>query len=129
MSEKDFDFADTTYVRDVEGRVFQAIVAKCLSEIEGIGLIGGNLIDTILGREETVKGVHIEQDELNHSVAIKLEVNIAYGIPIPDKAEEIQERITKDVAKLTGLHVSCVHVIFKGLVPEEIEELEESLAT
>jgi uncharacterized alkaline shock family protein YloU len=45
-----------------------------------------------------------------------VEVNISYDVSIPEKAEEIQGIIAEDVAKLTGLHVSSVHVIFKNVV-------------
>ncbi|NGX48340.1 MAG: hypothetical protein K1000chlam3_01731, partial [Chlamydiae bacterium] len=74
-------------------------------------------------------------DQKNHSVKLKLEVNIAYGISLPEKAEEIQSKIAQEVSRLTGLHVSCVHIVFRNLVlpkeegseeaPEEIRQIEE----
>lgn len=127
MSEKEFVLPDTVFIRDVEGEVFQAIIVKCLSEIEDVALSSGNLIDHLLGREGVIKGVVIEQDEKNQSVAIKIEINIAYGVSIPEKAAEIQATVTETVTRLTGLHVSSVHVIFKGLItPELVEKKEES---
>lgn len=97
---------------------FQEIVLKCLSQINGVGTVEGNLIDDILGRDQSsnLKGVHIEQDSRNCSVAVRLEVNVVYGVPIPEKADEIQSRVAEDVARLTGLHVSCVHVAFKKMI-------------
>ncbi|MCB1072736.1 MAG: Asp23/Gls24 family envelope stress response protein [Chlamydiales bacterium] len=114
-------FADTVFVRDIETRVFQAIVIKCLAEIEGVALLEGTLLDNLLGREgnERIKGIHVEQDSKNHSVSIKVEVNIAHGISIPEKAEEIQTKIAAEVCQLTGLHVSVVHVVFKALIADE----------
>lgn len=128
VDAKELKFKDTLFIRDIETKVFQAITLKCLSKIEGIALIEGNFIDHLLGREgvERNKGIHIEQDAKNQSISVKIELNIAYGISIPDKAEEIQNKILNDIQELTGLHVSSVHVIFKSLLPDE--DLEQILA-
>ena len=124
VDSKEIDLPDTVFIRDIESRVFQAITIKCLSGIEGISLLEGTLIDNLLGREgmERIKGIYIEQDSKNHAVNIKIELNIAYGISIPEKAEEIQTKIVKEVTRLTGLHVACVHVVFKHLLPDETLE-------
>ncbi len=128
VDSKELKFKDTVFVRDIETKVFQAIVVKCLSKIDGISLIEGNFIDHLLGREgvEHNKGIYVEQDAKNHAIAIKVELNIAYGIPIPDKSDEIQNKIVADIQELTGLHVSSVHTIFKSLLPDE--DLEKILA-
>lgn len=120
LDTKELKFADTIFIRDIETRVFQAIVIKCLAEIEGVALLEGTLLDNLLGREgnERIKGIHVEQDQKNHSVSIKVEVNIAHGISIPEKAEEIQTKIAAEVTHLTGLHVACVHVVFKALISD-----------
>jgi len=129
IDTKELEFADTIFIRDIETRVFQAIVIKCLVDVEGVALLEGTLLDNLLGREgnERVKGIHVEQDQKSHSVSIKVEVNVAHGISIPEKAEEIQAKIAAEVCKLTGLHVSCVHVIFKALISDKplIEESVE----
>ena len=124
IDTKEIDLPDTVFIRDIESRVFQSITIKCLSEIEGISLLEGTLIDNLLGREglERIKGVYVEQDSKNHSVNIRIELNIAYGISIPEKSEEIQSKIVKEITKLTGLHVSSVHVVFKNLLPDQTLE-------
>lgn len=118
VDPKEFELPETTFVRDIENRVFQSILLQCLAKVEGIGLVEGGFIDNILGRDslEGVKGIHINQDNKNHSVAIRVEVNVGYGIPIPEKAEEIQSKVVEEVTRLTGLHVSSVHVVFKNLI-------------
>lgn len=120
IDSKEIDLPETVFIRDIESRVFQAITIKCLSGIEGISLLEGNLIDNLLGREglERVKGIHVEQDSKNHVVNIKVELNIIYGISIPEKAEEIHNKLLNEVTRLTGLHVACVHVVFKNLLPD-----------
>ena len=128
IDSKEIDLPDTVFIRDIESRVFQAITIKCLSSIEGISLIGGNLIDNLLGREglERIKGIYVEQDSKSHSVNLKIELNVAYGISLPNKAEEIQTKIIKEITRLTGLHVACVHVVFKNLLlDKELQRLIE----
>ena len=120
LDTKEIDLPDTVFVRDIESRVFQSITIKCVADIEGVALLEGNLIDNLLGREgvERIKGIYIEQDSKNHAVSIKLEVNVVYGISLPEKAEEIQTKLVKEITRWTGLHVACIHVVFKNILPE-----------
>lgn len=117
MDTREIELPETVYIRDIDTRVFQAIVLQCLAKIEGIGLLEGNLFDSLLGREvERVKGIHVVQDQKKHSVEVRVEINVFYGVNIPAKAEEVQEKVVEEVSKWTGLHVSSVHVIFKDLI-------------
>jgi len=116
IDKKEFDLPETIYVRDIENKVVQGIILQCLSEVNGIALLEGNFIDNILGTFEGVKGITAEQDPKSHSISVKVEVKIAYGVSIPEKAEEIQSKIVQELTKLTGLHVSQVHVVFKELI-------------
>jgi uncharacterized alkaline shock family protein YloU len=118
IDTKEVELPETVYVRDIETRVFQSIVAQCLLGIEGIALVEGNLIDSLFGREaaERITGISVEQDQKKPSIQVKLEVNVAYGVCIPEKAEEIQKKVNEELSRLTGLHVSLVHVIFKNLI-------------
>jgi uncharacterized alkaline shock family protein YloU len=124
VDTKEFELPDTLYIRDIDNKVFQGIVLECLNQIDGVTLVESTFIDSIFGRStaEGVRGIQAEQDNKNHSVDIKLEVNIFYGVPIPEKAEEIQTKIAEEVTRLTGLHVSSVHVVFKNIVTAETKK-------
>lgn len=128
IDTKEVELPDTVFIRDIESRVFQAIAVQCLARIEGVALLEGTFIDSLLGRDpnERIKGIHVEQDSKNHSIQIKVEINVAYGISIPEKAEEIQGKITQEISKFTGLHVGSVHVVFKSLIPSHKTVSEES---
>lgn len=117
IDEKELDFPDTLLISDIENRVFQSIALQVLSRIDGIGLIEGNFIDHILGRDtiERVRGIHVEQDEKKSTVNLKIELNIKYGIIIPIKAEEIQVALLEEISKLTALHVGTIHLIFRNI--------------
>jgi len=127
IDKKELELPDTIFVRDIESKVFQSIVVRCIETIEGVETLEGSLFDSLLGRDslDGVKGVHVEQDQKNHAVNIRVEVNVAYGTSIPEKAEEIQAKIVEDISHLTGLHVGCVHIIFKNLIsPKQEENIE-----
>lgn len=121
LDTQELEVPETTYVRDIENRVFQAIILQVLIKVKDINLLEGNLIDAILhrGNVERIKGIYVEQDTKSPTIKIKVEVNVHYGISIPEKAKEIQQKISDEVNKLTGLHVSTVHVIFKNMYIEE----------
>lgn len=126
LDTKEFELPETVYVRDIDNRVFQGIIVQCLSNIENISLIESGFINHILGREEGIAGVHVEQDAKQHAVSVRVEVDIDYGISIPEKAEEIQTEIVEAITALTGLHVAQVHVVFKHLSP--VDQTKKQLA-
>lgn len=119
VDTKEFELPETVFVRDIDNRVFQEIVLQCLATIPGILPIEGNILDSILGRSEGIKGIQAEQDPKTHTVSIKVEVSISYGLSIPEKADEIQTRVAEEITKITGLHVDLVHVVFKSLISPE----------
>lgn len=120
LDPKEFELPETVFSRDIESRVIQVIILQCLSKIEGVGVLGGNLIDTLFGREiEKVKGIFVDQDSKNHLVKVKIEMTVEYGISIPEKSEEVQVKVVEEITQLTGLHVASVHVIVKGLLPQK----------
>ncbi len=129
IDTQELEVPETTYVRDIENRVFQAIILQVLTKVEDINLLEGNLIDAILhrGNVERIKGIFVEQESKNPTIKIKVEVNVHYGISIPEKAKEIQYKIAEEINALTGLHVSCVHVIFKSMYIDEPREIAEEI--
>lgn len=120
-----------SFGQEIEDRVFQAIALQCLAKIEGVSLIEGNIIDHLFGRStsDRIRGINVTQDGKTGSLRVKVEVNMAYGICIPDKAKEIQHKIAEEMKALTGLEVSSVHVVFKNLIlPEpERERVQKAL--
>lgn len=121
---------DVVFVQDVDNKVFQGIVVKTLTKIEGVRLLEeGSLIDDLLGREgqSRLKGVYIEQDLKNHSVGIKIELELAYGLSLKRISKEIQSEIVKDIQDFTDFHISSVHLVFKHLYEDKPKNLDESV--
>ncbi len=123
MDSKEIELPNTVFVRDIETRVLQGIVLQSLAKIQGVSLLEGNLFDTLLGREvERVKGIFVVQDQKKQSVDIRVEINIMYGVSIPEKSEEIQAKVAEEVSLWSGLHVASVHVVFKDLIALDYEQ-------
>ena len=113
------ELPETVFSSDIEDRVYQGIVLNTLASIEGIHVSDGSFFHSLIGRPDKVKGIQVEQDPAQQAVRIQLEVNVKYGTSIPEKAEEIQNKVSREVAKMTGVHVSEVHVIFRELISPE----------
>ena len=119
LDRKEVQLPDIEFIWNIETKVFQSIAIQCLSKIEGVALLEGSFVDSLLGRDanDRVKGISIEQDDKLNAIRVKMEINVKYGVSIPQKAEEVQLKVAEDISRLTGLYVSSVHVVFKGLIP------------
>jgi Uncharacterized protein conserved in bacteria len=125
LDVKEMEFPETVFSRDIETRVIQVIILHCLAKIDGVSLLGGNLIDTLFGRDiERMKGIYVEQDSKNLLVKVRVEVNVDYGVSIPEKTDEIQGCIVSEISEYTGLHVAAVHVVVKGLTHPKAKDEE-----
>ncbi len=117
IDAKELELPETAFIRDIESKVFQSIVLQVLSRIEGVETLEGNLFDSLLGDSlDGIKGISVSQDQKSHSIAVRAEINVAYGVSIPEKAEEIQTKVIKEISRLTSLHVASIHVVFKNLI-------------
>jgi uncharacterized alkaline shock family protein YloU len=127
IDQKEVDLPDTVFIRGIETRVFQGIVLQSLAKISGIGLLEGNLFDSLLGREiESVKGIYVEQDLKKQSLDIRVEINVLYGVAIPEKAEEIQNLLVEEISCWTGLHIASIHIVFKDLITPASQNKDSS---
>jgi uncharacterized alkaline shock family protein YloU len=128
IDTKELELPETVFIRDIETKVFQSIVVQSLSQIEGVETLEGNLFDDLLGSGlDGIKGIYVDQDQKSHSVNVRLEINVAYGVVIPHKAEEIQNKILEDISNLTGLHLGTVHVVFKNLISNKSKKTVEEV--
>lgn len=118
LDPKDQDNANPTiFIRDIENRVLQGIVLQVLSKIESISLLEGNIFDSLLGRDlERIKGIYVEQEQKGKAVNVRVEINIVYGVSIPEKSEEIQVKLKEEISQWTGLNVASIHVVFRHLI-------------
>jgi len=116
------DHEDATRISD---DVIVTIVAKALSEIEGVASVPGGIVSGILGRKGSGKGIKVEASD--EEVVIDLAVVLDYGIRIPEVAARIQSKIRQSVEEMTGKYVRSVNVTIQGIrLPAAMPPPEES---
>jgi uncharacterized alkaline shock family protein YloU len=122
---QELDLPDTTLNQSIDDKVFHGIILKALQPIQGISLQKANVFQTLIGKKDKIFGISTVQDDKTQSLKVRLEVDVKFGVFIPEKAEEIQMAVIEEITKMTGLRVSEVQVIFKDLIPESKNEQGE----
>ncbi len=112
----------------VHENVIAAIVRNATCTVEGVvRLAGSTLVDSIAemigNKKMTDRAIHV--DIRDDTVAIEVEVNIAYGAHIPTVASNIQTAVVDEVQKLTSMKVTRVNVIVQELTLFDEKEAEE----
>ena len=104
-----------------EGAV-ATIVKKTLSGIPGISrLSGSSLLDNIA---EIVRSKKIQDRSIevffteDRTVSIEISLFLYFGFNLPETALRIQQDVSAEVEKLTGLKVEEVNVNFRGIDDE-----------
>jgi len=112
----------------ISDEVVGVISGIASTEVDGvIGLSGGIAggIAQLLGKKSLAKGIKVQTSEKDTSIDIHLIV--AYGVRIPDIAQEVQEKVKTAVESMTGLKVAEVNVHIQGVsFQDEIKEEEVS---
>ena len=104
--------------------VIGIIAGLAASEVEGIagmtlGFVDG--INQILGgNKKYSKGVKIELE--GKKVTIDLDVNVKYGVRIPDIAWAAQNAVKSAVENMTGLDVVAVNINVQGITFDKKED-------
>ena len=102
----------------ISENVIATIVAHALAEVDGIGSLGskpGIVIDDFAAKKNWSKSLKILIAEDN-SVSIDCSVMVAYGNPVVDVANAVQQTVTANVESMTGVKVSNVNVNVCGIV-------------
>lgn len=101
--------------------VIEKIVALSIRTVPGIiGMKGSwfNRVQDVLGATDTRKGVSVDVDE-NNAVQIHISVIIEYGAYAPQVFEDAKTAVVKEIAAMTGLEVSGVHLRIDDVMTQE----------
>jgi len=108
----------------ISEEVIASIASIAASEVEGLADVKQGAIADIVGifggRQ---KGVEVRLDE-NSNVHVDLKVTVAYGHPIHEVAQRIQQKVSQDIQAMTGLSVDGVDVYVKDLKFSSNDETE-----
>ena len=101
---------------NISNEVVANIVGMAALEIDGVVSLSGGVTDGIaefLGKKDFNKGIEIETNE--GKVKIDISIIVEFGLKIPDISWRIQQNIKRRVEEMTGLLVSAVNVLVRGV--------------
>ena len=104
-------------IRILDGAI-STIVKRTVLGIEGVArLSGSSLIDEFadLVRSKRMQDRSIQIEHKDQDLAITVAVNPYFGYKFPVLIEQIQRNVTDAVLEMTGIKVSSVSVVIKGL--------------
>lgn len=110
-------------VASIAGAVAQEI-SGAETTVEGTRIPGdnsptvGELFGNLTGSARGTRGVTVEVGETQ--AVVDLTITVPYGIPIPDIAKSLRERVIQSVESMTGLEVTEVNITIKDVsFPEQ----------
>jgi len=117
MSENYVSHAEKLGNIHISEEVLAAITAAAALEVDGVYSLAANLgsdIAELLGKKNLTKGIHIQVEE--EQVSVALSVLMSYGHTIPDVGKAIQEGVKTAIESMTGMEVASVNVAVTGIV-------------
>ncbi len=90
-----------------------------LAAIESYGVVGmvdpswARSVSRLLTRDHLKKGVRVSRH--NDNVRVELNVIIEYGVNLVQVSKNLIERVTYEIRRHTGLEVTSVEVIVRGI--------------
>lgn len=112
----------------IADEVVSIIAGMAAAEVKGVAAMSGGItggISEVLGRKSFSKGVKVEVG--TEEAKIDIFIVVKYGERIPDVAWDIQEKVKKEVEKMTGLKATNVNIHVQG-VQFPLKEIEEVAA-
>ena len=101
--------------------VVASIVRLAALEVAGVAAVGGGFVDgiaEIFSKKGDERGVRVEEDEVG-DYRIEIRVVLKFGVELAAVASQMQQRIAKQVEKMTSKSVARVNVIIDGVRTDE----------
>lgn len=110
---------DATTLGDIRinHSVVASIVRLAALEVAGVAAVGGGFVDgiaEIFSKKGDERGVRVEEDEAG-DYRIEIRVVLRFGVELAAVASEMQQRIAKQIEKMTSKSVARVNVIIDGV--------------
>ncbi|NBB79067.1 MAG: Asp23/Gls24 family envelope stress response protein [Verrucomicrobia bacterium] len=107
--------------------VVASIVRLAALEVAGVAAVGGGFVDgiaEIFSKKSDERGVRVEEDE-GGDYRIEIRVVLRFGVELAAVAGEMQQRIAKQVEKMTSKSVARVNVIIDGVRTDDEKANED----
>ncbi|MCM8818231.1 MAG: Asp23/Gls24 family envelope stress response protein [Candidatus Omnitrophica bacterium] len=106
----------------IDDDVLAQIAGIAATQVPGVSKISTSIVGGIakIFRRKPDIGIKVILGE--GEVSFELGIEVEYGVNIPEITYEIQEKIKKEVEKMSGLKVANVDVIVKEVRPPKKEQ-------
>ena len=109
----------------VHESVIASIIRKAACSVSGVVRLAGNaLVDNIAefvgSRKVMDRAISIEMGD--NSVAVEVQVVLEYGCNVPQTAENIQNTVTSEITRITGMQVTRIDVVVMDLETVENDD-------
>ena len=109
----------------IHENVIATIVRKMACSVKGVSKISGssfvdNIAEMVGSKKIHDRSIVVEMGESSVSI------NLYYGVSLPQVASAVQEAISGEIARLTGLKVGRVNIVVREIEDPEEEEQEEN---
>ena len=110
----------------IHENVIATIVRKMACSVKGVSKISGssfvdNIAEMVGSKKIHDRSIVVEMGE--SSVSVEVSINLYYGVSL---ASAVQEAISGEIARLTGLKVGRVNIVVREIEDPEEEEQEEN---
>ena len=111
----------------ISQEVIATITAQAASQVEGVFGLANSItsnIKDLIGIKSNGKGVSVEFDE--QQVTVSLNLVVKYGYKIQEVALNVQNKVMKSIADMTGYSVLAVNVNVVNVDIPKAETVEET---
>ena len=102
----------------IHENVIATIVRKMACSVKGVSKISGssfvdNIAEMVGSKKIHDRSIVVEMGE--SSVSVEVSINLYYGVSLPQVASAVQEAISGEIARLTGLKVGRVNIVVREI--------------
>lgn len=97
--------------------VIETIVSLAVKEIDDVASIGtpsANLIHQVFRNAATDQGIEVHTNDKNQ-LEIALHLNVRYGKPLPDIADEVRNAVSDAITVQLGMEVARVDIYIDSI--------------
>ena len=115
--------------KQILNKISEEIIAiaavKATLGVPGVNhLIESNLIDKIVGKDTTARGIKVSKDK--EKITLDVFIVADYGVKIPQLAWDVQTAVKEHVLKITDKKINAVNIHVQGVaLPKRFRRNDE----
>ena len=97
--------------------VMETIIAIAAKDVDGVACVGASTLDGLVSRfaqKPSGQGIEVSMNE-EQGVEVAVHIEVYYGQPIPQVADNVRKTVADAVATQVGFNVASVDVFVDGV--------------